>query len=115
MDYLKIAILPLNEAKEIQSQLATQGVEIRLDHNETTCRRGCTVTVEMWAKQDDIPAVQKTFSENFAQSLEGHDVDWSRLSEVFDPSKDSAVCPACGENFSTSSSECPGCGLNLGV
>lgn len=115
MDYLKIAILPLNEAKEMQTRLASEGVEIRLDHNEATCRRGCSVTVEMWAKPGDLERVKKAFNDDFTQALDGHEVDWERLNQVFDISKETAVCPACGDSFSTKHNECPGCGLNLGV
>lgn len=115
MDYLKIAILPLNEAKEMQTRLAGDGVDIRLDHNETTCRRGCSVTVEMWAKPQDLEHIKKTFQDDFTQALDGHEVDWDRLNQVYDPSKETAVCPACGETFSTQSAECPSCGLYLGA
>lgn len=115
MEYLKIAILPLAEAKHIESQLREKGVEARLDHNEATCRRGCTVTVELWAKEADLPAVKQVFDEGFAKLLEGHEVDLALLNQVFDPSKESAQCPACGFEFSTSELSCPDCGLNLGV
>lgn len=115
MDYLKIAILPLVDAKSAQKQLSERGVEIRLDHNDATCKRGCSVTVEVWAKEADIPEVKKAFEQNFASMLEGHEVDWERLNQVFDPSLDNAICPACGHEFSTKESACPDCGLNLGV
>lgn len=115
MDELKIAILPLAEAKELERNLGERGVQIRLDHNEATCRRGCVVTVEVWAKQEDLEAVKRAFNESFVKLLEGHEVDWKALNQVFDPSKDQAVCPACGGEFSTKLSECPECGLNMGV
>ena len=115
MEQLKIAIMPLAEAKRLQTQLHERGVEIRLDHNEATCTRGCTVTVEVWAKEADIPVVKAVFDENFANMLDGHQVDWDQLGQVFDPSRETAVCPACGHEFSTSSSECPDCGLSLGM
>lgn len=115
MDYLKIAILPLVEAKSAEAGLKEKGIDIRLDHNEQTCRRGCSVTVEMWAKEVDLPAIRDYFTANFLNSLEGHEVDLKQLDQVFDPSKEKAICPACGFEFSTDKSECPDCGLGMGV
>ncbi len=51
MDHLKIAIMSLNEAKNLQDALKSRGVEIVLNHNEATCARGCAVTVEVLAKE----------------------------------------------------------------
>src|SRR5690554_4418044 len=115
MEDLKIAILPLVEAKALQQQLEKRGVLIRLDHNEATCRRGCTVTVEVWASPGDLSAVRETLDNNFAQMLDGNEVDWERLNQVYDPAKETAICPACGFSFSTQESACPDCGLNLGI
>lgn len=115
MEYLKIAILPLVEAKDLEKKLKERGIELRLDHNEATCRRGCTVTVEVWAKEGDLAQVKQAFDENFANMLEGHEVDWDRLNQVFDPTKESAMCPACGHEFPTTEGACPDCGLHLGM
>lgn len=115
MDYLKIAIMSLNEAKNLQDGLKLKGVDIQLNHNEATCSRGCTVTVEVHALERDLPVIKKHLDENFAKSIEGHEVDMEVLNSTYDPSKASAVCPACGFEFSTKSAACPDCGLNLGI
>ena len=107
--------MSLNEAKNIQEGLKSKGVEIQLNHNEKTCTRGCSVTVEVHAKEADLPVIKSYLAENFAKSLEGHDVDLEALNAVYDPSQEKAICPACGHEFSTKSPACPDCGLNLGV
>lgn len=115
MDYLKIAIMSLNEAKNIQDGLKSRGVDVQLNHNDETCSRGCSVTVEVHAKKTDLPIIKAYLDENFAKSLEGHEVDMKTLNSVFDPAKEKAICPACGFEFSTDSKACPDCGLNLGI
>jgi len=114
MDQLTIAVLPLQDAKNLQNDLQKQGVEISLNHNEQTCTRGCAITVEVLGFEKDLPIISKIYQENFQKMTEGHDVNWEAVNSVFDTSKDTAVCPACSFEFSTSKSECPDCGLVLG-
>ena len=115
MKHVKLAVMPLTDAKNLQSQMAAQGVELKLNHNEATCRRGCAVTVELLALEKDVAAVQKAYQENFKKLLEGHEVDWELLNQAFDPSAENAVCPACGHQFQTTLAACPDCGLCLGA
>jgi rRNA maturation endonuclease Nob1 len=37
-----------------------------------------------------------------------------RINQVFDPENPTAVCPACGTEFSTHLGECSDCGLAFG-
>lgn len=111
MEMIKIAVLPLMEAKSLQDQLRTHNVDIKLEHNELTCTRGCSVTVELHGKEADLPIISKIYHENFLKLLEGHDVNLEAMNSVYDPSKNVATCPACATEFSTDSSECPECGL----
>lgn len=110
----RLAVLPLQEAKDLQDDLKHKGVEIILNHNDQTCTRGCTVTVEVLGYEKDIPEIAKTYQERFQKLTEGHEVNWEVANSVFDSSKESATCPACGHQFSTSNTECPDCGLVLG-
>lgn len=114
MEPLRIAVLPLNDAKSLQDDLAKENVEIILNHNEKTCTRGCTVTVEVLGYEKDIPKIAEIYQNNYKKLTEGHEVNWDVANSVFDPNKSTATCPACGTEFSTSSSECPDCGLFLG-
>jgi rRNA maturation endonuclease Nob1 len=114
MEMIKLAVMPLQEAKNFQDQLKEKGVTIRLEHNEKTCTRGCTVTVEVLGREQDLPIVAEVYQNNFAKLLNGHEVNLDIINSVFDPSKETAICPACGTSFATSSTECPECGLVLG-
>lgn len=109
-----MAVMGLNEAKNLQKLLGDQGVELVLNHDDASCTRGCSVTVEVHAKEADIPKVQEVYSQIYMKSLEGHDIDLEVINSVFDPSKESATCPACGASFITSLSSCPECDLVLG-
>jgi molecular chaperone GrpE (heat shock protein) len=111
MNKIILGTMPINEAKSLQDQLVEQKIDLFLDHNEKTCNRGCSVTVELSCFEKDIQNVMEVISKNYQQTLEGHDIDINLINQVFDPNKEQATCPACGTEFSTSSSECPECGL----
>ena len=70
--------------------------------------------MELWACPEDIPAIQELMREEEARNRQGLNYDPEQAAQVFDPSKDTAVCPACGTEFATSSTECPDCGLVIG-
>ncbi len=114
MDLIKIAIMGLDEAKSLQKNCAKRGVEIILNHNEQTCNRGCSVTVEVHAKESDLNTVQEVYGHSFKKLLEGHDINPEQLNSVYDPSAQEVVCPACGHKFDPKNSECPDCGLAFG-
>lgn len=112
---VKIGIMELVEAKRIKEILAESGVTIELGHNKETCTKGCKVTVEVWTEMKHIPQVQKVMREEHEKLMEGLDVNPELTDEVFDPSEETAICPACGTEFSTESNECPECGLMFKV
>lgn len=109
-----MAIMGLDEAKNLQRICQPHGVEIILNHNEATCRRGCSTTVEVHAKETDIEAIQKIYAQYNSKHLKGLDFDVEQINSVYDPEKDKATCPACGCEFSTGNKECPDCGLAFG-
>jgi len=108
-----IGITELGEAKQLMEKLATKGIYIEIKHNEQTCVKGCTVKVEIWANHDDIPAIAETIRNEKMETLEneGLNIDHDLLNQVFDDEAKTAVCPACGADFSTDQKECPDCGL----
>ena len=114
MDLVRIAVMGLQEAKDLQKECLEAGVEIVLNHNDETCNRGCAVTVELHAQEKDIPFVQNLYSQKYAKLLEGHDVDFDAMNSVYDPNASEATCPACSTKFSPQLKECPECGLVLG-
>ena len=114
MTMIRLAVLPLNDAKQLQADVAKRGVEVVLNHNGQTCTRGCTVTVEVLGQEKDISVVAEVYQQNFKKLTQGHNVNWDVVNSVFDPSKKTAICPACSTEFSTTLSECPDCGLVLG-
>lgn len=114
MNKLVLGTLPIEEAKKIQDEMKGKSVDIFLDHNPTTCTRGCSVTVEFSCYEKDIQQVAQYFQQNFLNSLDGHNVNLELLNSTYDPNQESATCPACGTSFSTSSTECPECGLCFG-
>lgn len=114
MNLIRLAILPLEEAKGLQDQLRSKNIELQLEHNDATCTRGCSVTVEVLGYEKDLPVISEVYRDNYMKLLEGHDVNLDALNAVYDPSKSNATCPACATEFSTKLSECPECGLVLG-
>lgn len=114
MEPIKLAVLPLNDAKNLQEQLSKKGIELILNHNEQTCNRGCSITVEILAFEKDLEAVRDAYQESYQKLTDGHDVNWEVANSVFDHSSAEAICPACGFTFVPTTSECPDCGLNLG-
>jgi hydrogenase maturation factor HypF (carbamoyltransferase family) len=114
MTMIRLAVLPLSDAKQLQADVAKRGVEVVLNHNGQTCTRGCTVTVEILGLEKDIPIVAEVYQNNFKKLTDGHNVNWDIANSVFDPTKETAICPACSTEFSTKLSECPECGLVLG-
>lgn len=110
-DFHKVAILRLEDGKQILNQLASLKISAKLEHNEETCTRGCAVTVELHVAANDIQGWIKFQEQMSINSVESSDYNPELLNTIFDPSKEEANCPACGFKFSTSLSECPDCGL----
>ena len=112
-ELIKIAVMGLNEAKSFQGTLKKSGIETELNHNDRTCTRGCSVTVELMARESDVSRIQAIYQQSFNKLVEGLEFDPNVVNSVFDNSKEEAICPACGFQFSTAKSECPDCGLVL--
>jgi len=113
MNIVKLGTMPLLEAKDVVSICKQKGLELILDHNQETCTRGCTVTVEVSCKEVDLERVVAIFSERNAKSYEGLNIDLKQMESVFDPAAKEVTCPACGFSFSPSDLQCPDCGLGF--
>ena len=115
-ELVKITIMPLHDAKDVQAQLKRKGVDLVFNHDDATCRSGCQATVEVYVEgtPENLKVVQEYFQDHYGKILKGHNINWEAMEAVFDPSKSEATCPACGANFSTKLTECPDCGLVLG-
>ncbi len=115
-ELLQLTVLPLHDAKELQRAMKAKGVELIFNHDDKTCRTGCQVTVEVLVEnsEENMKIISEHFKDHYAKILSGHEVNWKAMEAVYDPSQENALCPACGENFSTKLTECPSCGLVLG-
>ncbi len=112
-----LGVLPANEGTRLKSLLATKDIEIVLLFNHATCTSGCrgSGTVELWAHKNDLDEIVKTFSVEKLRLLDGLEFDPEIINQVYDPSQEAAICPACGTKFSTSLGECPDCGLGFSL
>jgi hypothetical protein len=112
MDELFIGVMDLQEAKNHQYKLKSQGILLDLRMNDQTCITGsCKVTVEVWGKESDKEFLIKYFNSDFLKHVMGHVPNFEHLSQVFDPSLSEVICQACGAKFSPKDTDCPECGL----
>ena len=103
-------------ANRYRDLLNAQNVELAIIHNKATCSSGgCGTSMELWANQSDLPVVIPFLQQEQARNYIGLDINPELLNQVFDTSQENAICPACGTEFSTSSSECPDCGLGFQI
>jgi uncharacterized OB-fold protein len=111
MDQIFLGVMELQEAKNHQLKLQTQGVELILKVNPSTCTTGCKVTVEVWADPTDDEAVKSHFKNDYFKHVRGHEPNLEHLSQIFDPTSSEVICQACGAKFAPTVNECPDCGL----
>ncbi|MFW7377515.1 MAG: hypothetical protein ACOH5I_01750 [Oligoflexus sp.] len=111
----RIGIFPLAQAERLISLAAEDGITVEKFHNQQTCRSGCSITVELWAHTEDLEAIGKIWAKDQQRNYIGLEFDPQQVQQVYDPNNDSAVCPACGTEFSTALTECPDCGLSFSV
>ena len=111
MEPLFLGVMELQDAKNHQFQLRSQGVELELKVNAQTCTSGCKVTVEVWGSGADAEAIQRHFNQDYLKHVKGHEPNLDNLTQVFDPSASEVICQACGSKFVPTVNECPDCGL----
>lgn len=106
--------LAARDAEILQARLNKHGIDVVAIFSHSTCKTGCTPSKEIWAHPEDVAAIQTIMMNERLAALKDLGADLNLINEVFDPTKESAICPACGTNFETSRTDCPDCGLVLG-
>jgi hypothetical protein len=106
-----LGVIPANEADILQSKLSRAGVEIVTIFNHSSCKTGCSPSKEIWAHPLDVKFIQEHIQELHFKSLVEMGADIGQINQVFDTSKETALCPACGFEFSTTLTVCPECEL----
>ena len=109
---LLFGVLSVVEAERFQGLLRQHGAGMEKFFNAATCSSGsCGASVEVWVYKDELELVKKALQAQQEKNLSGLNFDPNQINQVFDSSKDTAICPACGFEFSTELSQCPDCGL----
>lgn len=106
---------PVVVANRYKDLAAQRDITIELAYNASTCKTGCSHTMEVWANKQDLEAVMALMATEAQRNFSGLEFDPEVVGQVFDPEKEEAQCPACGTVFATSASECPDCGLGFAV
>ena len=111
-EYIFLGVASVAKVEQLKSLVHGKNIRLEILYNQQSCSTGgCGMSVEVWVHPQDLPLIQEMMSKQLSQSLEGLDFDPNVVNQVFDPSKESAICPACGTQFSTREHECPDCGL----
>ena len=108
---LFLGVMGLQEAKNHELLLAQRGIALVLKTNPQTCSSGCKVTVEVWAREQDIGPIQEYFNQDYLKNLKGHMPNFEAMASVFDPNASEVICQACGARFRPDANQCPDCGL----
>ncbi len=104
-------IIPAGEADIVAKHLAQEGIDVVAITNHSTCKTGCSPSKEIWVHPDDVATIQRVLHSRHMRTLEGMGADLELINQVFDPGQATAICPACGTEFSTKESQCPECEL----
>ena len=98
-------------AGNIKHRLLSLGVAAEV----VPCPGGsCSAKAELWVDPKEVEKIREVVQKEFAKTYAGLEIDMERLGQVYDPDKKTAVCPACGTEFATTSTSCPDCGLCIG-
>lgn len=108
-----VAILPVHEAEWLQSKLAREGIDVASTSNNASCRSGCSPTKEVWARTEDVHAIEKIIVNERMQMLADMGANIGLMNQIFDPTAPLATCPACGSTFEPTHYNCSDCGLNF--
>lgn len=106
-----LGVMPINLAERLVSLAASQGIQVEKIHNQKTCTKGCSISVEVWVDEADAAAVQSLWLADQQRNYLGLSFQEETIGQVYDTNKETAICPACAHEFKTSLSECPSCGL----
>ncbi len=107
-----VGVADQKEARRLRGHLEDLGVEVFLRTDPADCASGsCSTKIELHVLAEDLEKVRDFLRVEHAKSMDGLEVNPEWLEQVYDPTKATANCPACGTTFSTTLRECPDCGL----
>src|SRR5438045_1423961 len=110
-----IGVAEYSEAKRLQAALREKGIPISLAAAPESCTtKNCKPSLQIFVPEEHLQAAAEFIQGEKRRDLADLEIDPGLLAETFDPEKENARCPACGETFSTRQTECPSCGLNFG-
>lgn len=107
--------MPYEQALRLRSKLAERGVAVDTAHNGATCNKGCSIELEVWCPEADLQELVAVLKDDQERTMAGLDFDPSVVGATFDVSLETATCPACATEFSTSLRQCPDCGLSFAI
>lgn len=106
----------LKEMKHLQKLLAKERIPAILSGDEQSCGKGCCGSeVYLQVRKNDGEPAMAVLNQDFITSTALSSHDMTHVDAVYVQGADSAVCPACGCQFSPyAEKNCPECGLCLG-
>ncbi len=106
----------VQDIKYLQKIMAQQRIPSIIGGEADACRKGCRGGPELCLqiREADIQDAMAVLAHDFKSStaLDSHDL--SHLHAAFDPRAAKTACPACGTQFSPTTTTCPECGLCFG-
>ena len=109
-----LGIISASEAEIITNVLSEAGIDVLAVTNHSSCTTGCTPSKEVWAHPTDVAAIHQILQQRHMRTMQEMGADLEQINQVFDPAKATAICPACGTEFSTKETQCPECELAFG-
>lgn len=106
----------IKDIKYFQKILADQRIPSIIGGEADACRSGCRGGPELslQIREADVQDAMVVLAHDFKNStaLDSHDL--SHVHAAFDPRAAKTACPACGSQFTPTTTTCPECGLCFG-
>ena len=107
-DLALVGTASVAEAVALRERIKDElGIDLLLERNPECKGGGCAVKIDLYVDREYEPALKAYFEKKQAEALNDPG--------AYDPTKETARCPACGTEFSTRLTECPDCGLGFGT
>jgi len=106
----------LKDIKQLQKLLARERIPAILAGDEQSCGKGCCgPEMYLQVRKNDAEPAMAVLNQDFIKSTALSSHDMTHADAVYIQGAESAVCPACGCQFSPyEEKNCPECGLCLG-
>ncbi|MEW6220312.1 MAG: hypothetical protein AB1634_12375 [Thermodesulfobacteriota bacterium] len=105
----------LPDIRQLEELLARERIACLVQGDDASCGKGCCpTTFYLLVRREDARDALEIMNEEHRRTtgLDSHEAGHGDA--IFDPAAAEAVCPACGERFSTQTTTCPECGLCFG-